>query len=899
MTFQAKTLVPLQGHPDTASSAFADAADGGITLLEAPAGYMLTEGLAAAFASCGRRPVWLRLGLEDRDPATFLLSLVAAARRFNDNAGQATLELMKDQPGPVFGWPPLFTQLARDLRFCLGGRGALVLENIHYAAADSPTLAHLGRYLLPGLAEAVPCVLMSHQSRPGTPLEGGTRRSARELRLPAASVRKLLDTWAPDLSAIARDRAIWLIGGRAGILAGLRELAAADLGLAPLLAHASSRDQLVTRTAELLLASYDREARCALGLAACIEYAHPAMASAIAGEGQLPRGPWLQHLEDGWVRVRPGWLPTIRTVLGQGAMPDRDTLHQAAEWLLEAGACEQAVFLYLEIGDHDCAGRIISSRASALMDLGQWATVDRWLVQMPEESFAAYPNLSCSRADIAAARGDAALAQQWFDVAASQYAKRNDVKGACRSLLAGSAVAAEAGDLTSALSRAHSARSLADTNDLTAIQMWASWQLGRVRMAAGDSDGALLSFRQAASSAAVTDDPGAAEPVRVAGDLAAKVRELRRRQEAHREAQATLNRAEHEALNQLMAAIRTPVLKNEGAFGAEGWSRVPAPLKLPQLIQQGATLSSRDRPLNRLRRALWLYRRAYPHAADEPMPAAAPGVPDLAAAIPAPRAADPPKTYTDPRLAVHLLGPLYVAIDDVAVEDWPSARCRSLFGYLLTHRNPWPPREVIMEVFWPESSPEASRNSLNVAIHGLRRTLRTITDLPVIVHAGGTYRLNEHLRLWLDVDAFDSHVESGRQFEDAGKTDKAVRDYEFAGDLYRGDFMAEDPYEDWTALTRERLRLAHLDVLGRLSSLYFTAGHYTACASLCQRIIERDPCREDAHRRLMRCYSRQGQPHLALMQYRACARALASELGVETDPATMELYQHIRRRERV
>jgi hypothetical protein len=69
MTFEAKTLVPLQGRPDTASGAFADAADGGITLLEAPAGYMLTEGLARAFASCGRRPVWLRLGREDRDPA--------------------------------------------------------------------------------------------------------------------------------------------------------------------------------------------------------------------------------------------------------------------------------------------------------------------------------------------------------------------------------------------------------------------------------------------------------------------------------------------------------------------------------------------------------------------------------------------------------------------------------------------------------------------------------------------------------------------------------------------------------------------------------------------------------------------------------------------------------------
>ena len=65
-----------------------------------------------------------------------------------------------------------------------------------------------------------------------------------------------------------------------------------------------------------------------------------------------------------------------------------------------------------------------------------------------------------------------------------------------------------------------------------------------------------------------------------------------------------------------------------------------------------------------------------------------------------------------------------------------------------------------MAVFWPESSPEASRNSLNVAIHGLRRTLRTITDMPVVVYAGGAYRINcDDLRLWLDVDEFDSRVE--------------------------------------------------------------------------------------------------------------------------------------------
>ena len=250
-------------------------------------------------------------------------------------------------------------------------------------------------------------------------------------------------------------------------------------------------------------------------------------------------------------------------------------------------------------------------------------------------------------------------------------------------------------------------------------------------------------------------------------------------------------------------------------------------------------------------------------------------------------------------LTAYLLGPLCVAINDVLVADWPSARCRSLFGYLLTHREPWPPRELLMELFWPESSPEASRNSLNVAIHGLRRALRTATVLPVVLHSGGAYQIHPDLSLWLDIEEFESRLERGRRHEQAGNAGRATQEYESADGLYRGDFLAEDLYQEWAARTRERLRLAHLDALSRLSHLHFGNGQYAACASLCQRIIERDPCREDAHRRLMRSYSRQGQPHLALMQYRACVRALAEELGVEADPATATLYDQIRRHEPV
>jgi len=598
MTFEAKTLVPLPCDPEAAHATFEDAASGSITLFEAPPGYALTEGLALAFSDLGRHPLWLRLGPEDSDPATFLLSLVTAARRLHRDAGQGTLKLMKEQPGPVFGWPPLYRQLARDLRICLAPQGALVLEDIHHAAADSPTLSLVGRYLLPGLAGAGPCVLVSHGMPQAADLGQYRRRSASELRLSASAVGRTLEKWAPELTSRARDRAMWLVGGRAALLAGLRELAStAGHGLEPLLERVASRDELAARTAEILLTGAGREARCMLGLATRIEYAHPAMTSAIAGESQLPPGPWLQHLEDGWVRVRPCWRQPLKAALGERAVPSRDELHQLAEWLLDAGACEQAIVLYLDTGDHDCAARAIASWASVLMDLGQWATVDRWLARLPDEMFAAYPDLNCSRADIAAVRGDMTTARRWFDCAASQYAKRNDLEGQCRSMLAGSAVSAEAGDLANALSRAHAASSLASTEDLSAVRVWALWQVGRISLATGDSDGALSAFCRADSAAAAAGDMAGATPVRMTGELAAQVGELRRRQESHREAQAALSQAEHEAFNQLAAAVRAPEVRDDGLFGAEGWSRTPVPLKLPGLIQLGApSPGSRTRP---------------------------------------------------------------------------------------------------------------------------------------------------------------------------------------------------------------------------------------------------------------------------------------------------------------
>ena len=949
MPFEARALVPLGDDPQAAHPAFVDAAEPKLTLFDVAEDSLPTEGLAAALVRKSRRPIWLRLGPHDRDPGTFLVSLATSAARFG--AANVTLELMRAKPGPVFGWPSLFAVLGAEMGGRLSEGGALVLENVQYAWDRTATFTLLSTELLPALTRAVPCVLVACGSPPhGVP---GTwvRRSRDDLSLPLTAARQALDEIGLPLSRHAHERVTVLVA-QPTVLAAIRaaRCSAGSRALTSVLERTRGEEDLLTQLAGVLLAGTSEDGRRALGLALRVEYTHPAMTLAVTGESRLPRGPWIQSLEDGWSRVRNNWRDPLRAALGQRSMPSRKMLHRAAGWLLQAGEADEAISVYFTLGDHDCAARAISSRAESLIDLGRWQALKDWLDRLPPGVSAVYPNFDYMRAEMRAADGDSVSAGRLYDTAAARYADRNDTYGASRSMLAASAAAANAGDLVTARARARAACSLVETadeaNDANAamVRMWATWQEGRVALVTGDTDHALASFGRAAAAAS---EGAAAEPIRKAGELAVRVAELRREQESHREAEAALSRAEHQVLGDLLACVRAPSGRDSGVPGGDGWSDAPAVLKMPGLAESGGAKVvgrwswARLHGLLQGRHAGGAHVKgsngaALPSAADESpvFPAvqfAAMAVPSTGSrawrarseglvgqvrtvperALPegaSPRHAAPRRTapsrvphavHAQAEVAAHLLGPMSIVIDDVPVEEWSSARIRSLFGYLLTHRQPWPTREVLMEVFWPDSLPKASRNSLNVAIHGLRRVLRKAKDVPVIVYCGGTYRLHPDVRLWLDVEEFDKLVERGRLHEDAGETDQATAAYEFATGLYGGEFLADDPYDDWAALIRERLRLAYLDTLGRLSNLHFNARRYAAAANLCQRIIEQDPCREDAYRRLMRCYSRQDQPHLALIQYQACIRTLESELGVEPGLATVKLHNQIRRHEPV
>lgn len=946
MPFAPKSALPLPTQAPLVLSALERAIHGGVTLFTAPSGYLPGAGLAALLQAHGGSTMWVRLSPADRDPATLLTSLITALRVLQPDAGSLTLEQMRCHPGPLFGWPSIFARLSQELSSSLSAESTLVIEGCHHLGDAYQTMQLLSAHVLSTLAPSVSCILITERPLPGVALPASTSyRDVGDLRLGGRAAEELAVASGCCLTAATIRRAATLLEGRAGTLLELCA-AAATLGPAPVqqgVERARDLAGLLSRVARSWLVMCDASDQQALALAIRLGCIHPRILAAVTGSSKLPGGPWFEAIDGDWLLLRPVWRVPLYEALGAHARLDRALLKQVAAQFLELGEIEQAVQLYLELGDHSHAAEAITVALDLFVSLGQWETLEEWLSQLPAQTLAEWPSLVYASGELAAAQGQIGAAQQAFALASRLFETRHDVCSWCQSLLAESTLAVWRGDLARAEAHALAAGTQARAAGLPWQSGWAAWQLGCLATAGDDLDKALVYFGHAQDVAASLDDQLMLALSRQAEMLVRRQRDLRRDAEYHRASYWAADQAMREVAEQLHLLLSAPQHNRDALLETHGWTRLPLMLKLlaPAPEAPSVLIAEGQGVWGRLLGMLGLRRNHAPQAVgqlgisfaapspprmslyaeqdestaltlDLPVatavntfvassPAEAPVAEERAQQLGGPELSVAPEPVEQTRagLVVYMLGAFRVILNDCPVENWSSGRGRSMLKYLLTQRTRPVPRDVLMDFFWPESSPESARNSLNVAIHGLRQAFRAITDIPVVIFENSAYRLNPDLTIWVDVEEFERHVQLGRQLEESGQLRAATTEYEVAIGLYSADFLIDDPYDDWPVLTRERLRVMYIDALDRLSQIYFAQGQYAACSNLCQLIITADNCREDAYCRLMRCYARLGQYPPALRQYQTCVEALRTELDVEPSSTTVDLYERIRRREAV
>ena len=248
------------------------------------------------------------------------------------------------------------------------------------------------------------------------------------------------------------------------------------------------------------------------------------------------------------------------------------------------------------------------------------------------------------------------------------------------------------------------------------------------------------------------------------------------------------------------------------------------------------------------------------------------------------------------QLQVFALGKFGLAANGngITVEKWKRKQAVTLLKLLVTHLGRPVHRERILDCLWPDVDEERGWGRLKVTIYYLRTQLRAsgVGEDAVQTVGNNSYLLRRDA-VSVDAENFEKLVTEGRGSQSKGRDDDALRCYEEAQFLYRGDYLEQDVFADWCAEERERLGEIYMEMLTRKAECHAQRGEYVEAVQVCRKALVQDPCRESFHCALMEYLVQLGRADWAIAQFRNCKSVLAREFGVEPMPETQRLYQQI------
>ncbi len=208
----------------------------------------------------------------------------------------------------------------------------------------------------------------------------------------------------------------------------------------------------------------------------------------------------------------------------------------------------------------------------------------------------------------------------------------------------------------------------------------------------------------------------------------------------------------------------------------------------------------------------------------------------ITGARPRPSKARPSPRHSQGRIAASIstLGGFKVVVDgqEVPLSAWGSRRARQLCKRLTAACGNPVPREQLVDLLWPEERGQQRLSArLSVQLSTVRRIL-----------GGGVIADRDAVR----IDVSDIHLDLAdlRAAAEAGDWGQVV-------ELYRGDYLPLDLYDDWAVETRDSIRALFIRAASRLGATAVAAGDHDRAAALARKILAADRFDEDAHRLLI------------------------------------------------
>jgi two-component SAPR family response regulator len=223
-----------------------------------------------------------------------------------------------------------------------------------------------------------------------------------------------------------------------------------------------------------------------------------------------------------------------------------------------------------------------------------------------------------------------------------------------------------------------------------------------------------------------------------------------------------------------------------------------------------------------------------------------------------------------------------------------TAKPRELLAYFLTFAACDVAKERLLEVLWPDLSPEDGTHALYNALWVVRNCLNgrdgDATRRTYISPQSGGYRIERGL-FWMDAWEFDACAQAAGKAAESDSAE-AARLRERAIGLYQGDYL-DQCYYAWAEAEQARLRQSYLQTVKAQVDDHAKSGRTERAIALLVKAIEMESFDESLHRKLLSLYARASDWPAVVGHYANVEALLAREMGMKPERKTRELYQRL------
>ena len=222
---------------------------------------------------------------------------------------------------------------------------------------------------------------------------------------------------------------------------------------------------------------------------------------------------------------------------------------------------------------------------------------------------------------------------------------------------------------------------------------------------------------------------------------------------------------------------------------------------------------------------------------------------------------------------------------------WRTSKGRELLAYLVQHGDGIVPKDVLIDLFWPNVNEKNAYDNLYSTIYQLRKTLDEL-GIPVkITNSAHGYEVDfDHVAY--DVYEWEASVEEVSRYIEGKNHDitKIKQTYKKALDLYKGHFLEEEPHI-WKGNIKEQYMIRFLVLSEQMIRLLRESGQSTEAILIGLHIQKLYPHLDYPYFILMQLYSDLGDRLRVEKHYHALKEMLENRFGVVPDKEIRDWYQ--------